>query len=65
MGCKTRFTLAWLLRRALRVVYLCRAEQGQETAFLAAYLDASNALRENPDLEKQVPSLDAAVCLGE
>ena len=47
------------------MVYLCRAEQGQETAFLAAYLDASNALRENPDLEKQVPSLDAAVRLGE
>ena len=28
--------------------------QGQESPFLAAYLDASNALRENPDLEKQV-----------
>ena len=28
--------------------------QGNEMAFLAAYLDASNALREDPDLEKQV-----------
>jgi hypothetical protein len=31
-----------------------RFEQGGEAAFLAAYLDASNALRENPELEKQV-----------
>ena len=28
--------------------------QGGEIPFLAAYLDASNALREDPELEKQV-----------
>ena len=33
--------------------------QGGELPFLAAYLDASNALRENPETEKQVPPCPA------